>query len=414
MMPASPRLIFWETTAGCNLRCTHCRRLDVMDAVSRDDMDTARAKAFIDDISSHYKPILVLSGGEPLFRNDILELAAHARDRGLRVALATNGTLVTRQKAKEIKVAGIARVSISLDGARPESHDRMRGEGNFVRALEGFRHLSEEGVSLQVNMTVTRHNAHELPELYEKCLDLKADALHLFMLVPVGCGVEIADTDMLPPVEYEKWLNWFYDREWEGRIEMKATCAPHYFRIVRQRSHEHGGLTPSHHRQMSKGGRPSTSEPSGVGAGESHGHQALHQTTKGCLAGSGVAFVSHKGEVFPCGYLPLTAGNVHQQSFQDIWENSPVFQKLRQPDLLEGKCGECSFRFVCGGCRARAYYQSGSELAEEPFCVYEPPHKEQSCCGSGQGNCDSKGSCHAAAPVNFLRDIPHFPIGGRP
>lgn len=401
MMPASPRLIFWETTAGCNLRCTHCRRLDVMDEVSRDDMVTVRAKAFIDDISSHYKPILVLSGGEPLFRNDILELADHARRRGLRVALATNGTLVTRQKAKEIKDAGIARVSISLDGARPESHDRMRGEGNFLRAVEGFRHLSEAGVSLQVNMTVTRHNAHELPELYEKCLNLKADALHLFMLVPVGCGVEIADTDMLPPAEYEKWLNWFYDREWEGKIEMKATCAPHYFRITRQRSHEHGGLTPSHHRQEAKG----------RAEGEAPQHQALHQSTKGCLAGSGVCFVSHKGEVFPCGYLPLKAGNVHEQSFQDIWENSPVFQKLRQPDLLEGKCGECSFRFVCGGCRARAYYQHGNELAEEPFCVYEPPRQEKSCCGA---ECDSSGLCKTAAPINFARDVPHFPIGGRP
>jgi radical SAM protein with 4Fe4S-binding SPASM domain len=368
-----------------------------MDSVSREDMDTARAKAFIDDLSSQYKPILVLSGGEPLFREDILELAGHARSRGLRVALATNGTLVTREKARQIKEAGIARVSISLDGAHPESHDRLRGEGNFARALAGFRNLREEGVSLQVNMTVTRHNAHELPELYDLCLNMKADALHLFMLVPVGCGVEIADTDMLPPMEYERWLNWFYEHEWEGKLEMKATCAPHYFRIVRQRSHEYGGLAPSHRRQAAKGSP----------AGE-HAHQALHQATKGCLAGSGVAFVSHKGEVFPCGYLPLPAGNVYRQTFQDIWENSPVFQKLRHPDLLEGKCGDCSFRFVCGGCRARAYYQSGNELAEEPFCVYQPPRREKSCCG------ECKESCESAAPINFTRDVPHFPIGGRP
>jgi heme b synthase len=358
--PLPPRLIFWETTAGCNLRCVHCRRLDVLDDVSETDLSTVAAKAMISDIASNYKPILVLSGGEPLFRPDILELAAHARDSGLRVALATNGTLVTADKARSIKEAGIARVSISLDGATPETHNRFRGPGAFEKSLAGFDHLKREGVSLQINMTVTRYNAHELPRLYDMCLARGADALHLFMLVPVGCGVQIADSDMLPSADYEKWLNWFYERDIERKIELKATCAPHYFRIVRQRSKEIGGLPPSHHRQEAKGA------PAG------HPTQALHQSTKGCLAGQGVCFISHKGDVFPCGYLPINVGNIRQTPFKTIWETSPVFEGLRDPSKLEGKCGACSFKFVCGGCRARAYYAHGDEQAEEPHCVYVP------------------------------------------
>ena len=381
--PLPPRLIFWETTAGCNLRCVHCRRLDVLDEVSETDLSTAAAKEMISDIAANYKPILVLSGGEPLFRPDILELAAHARDNGLRVALATNGTLVTAEKAKAIKEAGVARVSISLDGATPETHNRFRGPGAFEKSLAGFDHLKREGVSLQINMTVTRYNAHELPRLYEMCLARGADALHLFMLVPVGCGVQIAESDMLPSADYEKWLNWFYERDIERKMELKATCAPHYFRIVRQRQAEErrSGIfrerPSSHHRQQHAGGHPSNGHPGANGhPGSDDGNQAARQAmnamTKGCLAGTGVCFVSHRGEVFPCGYLPVEAGNIRQQPFRAIWEGSAVFADLRDPDLLGGKCGLCEFKRVCGGCRARAYGMTHEYLDEEPFCTYEP------------------------------------------
>jgi radical SAM protein with 4Fe4S-binding SPASM domain len=214
-------------------------------------------------------------------------------------------------------------------------------------------------------MTVTRANAHELQRLYALCLEMGADALHLFMLVPVGCGVQIAESDMLSPHEYEQCLHWMYERELERRLELKATCAPHYFRVMRQRGAEGGGPPPSLHRQDAKGAPA--------------GHQALHQTTKGCLAGQGVCFISHKGEVFPCGYLPVPAGHLRRQRFAEVWENSPVFQRLRDPEQLEGKCGACSFKFVCGGCRARAFYATGSFLSEEPYCAYVPHnyHKSQ-------------------------------------
>ena len=349
------RLVFWETTAGCNLRCIHCRRIDVMETLSKDDLTTAEGHVLVDQIAEVGRPILVFSGGEPLMRSDIFELAGHAKDRGLRIALATNGTKIDADLAWRIRETGFDRVSISLDGAKPGTHDSFRGiPGSHAKAAAALTALRALGVSTQVNFTVARHNVAEVPAIYDLALDLGVDALHFFMLVPVGCGVAIADREMLSSEEYERWLEWVYDREMEGRLEIKATCAPHYTRIVRT-----GGRRPpaSHHRQQATGGHP----------------QSLSHVSRGCLAGSGVCFVSHTGEIFPCGYLPVAAGSVRKQTFQEVWNASPVFERLRRPDLLGGKCGACNFKMVCGGCRARAYSATHDELAQEPFCVYQPP-----------------------------------------
>jgi len=347
-----PRLIFWETTAGCNLRCTHCRRIDVADRLVPEDLSTAESKQLIDQIVAFCNPILVLSGGEPLIRPDISEIAEYAVARGLRVALATNGTLIDEHMAQRIVDAGIRRVAVSLDGATAETHDPFRAlPGCFAQALEGIEHLRRQGMSVQINTTVARHNIDELPQILSLALSLGADALHIFLLVPVGCGVEIADEQMISPRQYEEVLNWFHDRDQEGLLELKATCAPHYFRIVRQR-------TAAEKRQR---------------VAELAASSELHAMTKGCLAGTGVCFVSHKGEVFPCGYLPLLAGSVREQPLPEIWDGSKVFRELRDPELLQGKCGRCEFKRICGGCRARAYGMTGNYLDEEPFCVYEPP-----------------------------------------
>jgi heme b synthase len=355
-----PRLIFWETTAGCNLRCIHCRRIDVADKLVPEDLTTAESKQLVDQIVAFSNPILILSGGEPLIRPDIFEIAEYAATKGLRVALATNGTLIDEAMAQRIVDAGIRRVAVSLDGATAETHDTFRAlPGSFAQALEGIRHLRARGMSVQINTTVARHNIDELPQILDLALSLGADALHIFLLVPVGCGLEIADEQMISPSQYEEVLNWFYDRDQEGLLELKATCAPHYFRIVRQRmAAEERRAPPSQKRQR------------GVGAAAS---SDLYAMTKGCLAGTGVCFVSHKGEVFPCGYLPLPAGNIREQPLQQIWQDAPIFKELRDPELLEGKCGRCQFKRICGGCRARAYGTSGNYLDEEPFCVYEPP-----------------------------------------
>jgi heme b synthase len=355
-----PRLIFWETTAGCNLRCIHCRRMDVADKLVPEDLTTAESRQLIDQIVAFCNPILVLSGGEPLIRPDIFEIAEHAVAKGLRVALATNGTLIDEPMAQRIVDAGIRRVAVSLDGATAETHDAFRAlPGSFAQALEGIRHLRAREMSVQVNTTVARHNVDELPQILDLALSLEADAFHIFLLVPVGCGLEIADEQMISPRRYEEVLNWLYDKEQEGLLELKATCAPHYFRIVRQRmAAEKRQAPPGQERQRGAAAAPSSD---------------LHAMTKGCLAGTGVCFVSHKGEVFPCGYLPLSAGSVREQPLEQIWRDAPIFRELRDPDLLQGKCGRCEFRRICGGCRARAYGLSGDYLDEEPFCVYEPP-----------------------------------------
>jgi AdoMet-dependent heme synthase len=397
-----PRLIFWELTKGCNLRCIHCRA-SATELSSPDDLTTQTAKAIIDQLAEVSSPILVLSGGEPLFRKDIFELARYGTDKGLRVALATNGTLVTKQVAQKIVDSGVRRVAISLDGADAATHDTFRGiPGAFDAAITGFRNLKDLGMQVQINTTIARHNAHQLPHVLALAKSLGADALHTFLLVPVGCGVDIAAEQMVPPEEYERMLNWFYDQSLEGGIELKATCAPHYFRVVRQRraaEHRSAAAAAQAARPMIPQASSSPSRgPLGIGPtdmtmpgstgielkpqgiGKAVGHPGTHPSdmnamTKGCLAGTAVCFISNQGEVYPCGYLPALAGDLKKQRFADIWENSFVFNQLRDVNNLKGKCGCCEFRNVCMGCRARAYAATGNYLDEEPFCVYEPKTK---------------------------------------
>ena len=393
-----PRLIFWELTKGCNLRCIHCRA-SATELSAPTDLSTETACNIIDQIADVSKPILVLSGGEPLFRSDIFQLARYGTDKGLRVALATNGTLVTKHVARMIVDSGVQRVAISLDGADAITHDSFRGiPGAFDAAIAGFRNLKNLGMSVQINTTIARHNAHQLPLVLDLAKSLGADALHTFLLVPVGCGVDIAAEQMVPPEEYERMLNWFYDRSLEGGIEMKATCAPHYFRVVRQRRAAEGRSAaaaeaahaapqhPAAHgspaigptEMVMPGSTGIELKPQGVG--RPVGHPGSHPSdmnamTKGCLAGTAVCFLSHQGEVFPCGYLPALAGDLKKQAFADIWENSVVFNELRDTNNLQGKCGCCEFRNICMGCRARAYAATGNYLDEEPFCVYQPQAK---------------------------------------
>ena len=363
-----PRLIFWEVTKGCNLRCIHCRAT-ATELSSPTDLPTSRALDIIDQIAAFSNPILVLSGGEPLYRSDIFQLATYAKDKGLRVALATNGTLVTKEVARMISDSGIKRVSISLDGADAMTHDTFRGiPGAFEAALHGFRNLKEVGMSVQINMTIARHNAEQLPRVLEMAKTVGADALHTFLLVPVGCGVDIADDQMVPPEEYERMLNWFYDRSLEGGIELKATCAPHYFRVVRQRR-----VADRHAAEGAAKAAPVAAPEHGAGQ-HPVGHPGIGPADMmmGCLAGTGVCFVSHEGEVFPCGYLPAIAGDLRKERFVDIWNNARVFNDLRDTGNLKGKCGCCEFRNVCMGCRARAFAATGDYLDPEPFCIYEP------------------------------------------
>lgn len=343
-----PRLIAWELTNACNLACIHCRASAIKDPTP-DELSTAEAKHFVDELVE-YKPIIILTGGEPLLRSDVYDIAKYASGHGLRVVLATNGTLLTPDIAKKLKDVGIQRVSISIDGSTKETHDIFRGEtGAFEAALRGIDILKNAGLSFQINTTITKRNLTEIPNIYELALELGASALHIFLLVPTGRGEEI-ETEEIPSEEYERVLNWFYDKSKTSRIQLKATCAPHYFRIMRQRAKTEGIKITR----------------------ETHGLEAM---TKGCLGGSGFCFVSSKGDVYPCGYLPALAGNIRQKPFKNIWEKSKVFNDLRDMRKLKGKCGECEYRAVCGGCRARAYALTGDYLDEEPYCMYVPPKK---------------------------------------
>jgi AdoMet-dependent heme synthase len=320
--------------------------------MSPDDLSYAQCCDVVDQVAEYAPLILVLSGGEPLWRRDVFDIAKRAVNKGLRVALATNGTLVDEAMAHRIKDSGIVRVAISLDGADRNTHDTFRGEsGAFDAAVAGLKHLSALGVSTQINTSVARHNVDQLPDILKLAQSLGVAAFHIFLLVPVGCGLTIAEDQTIHGERYEEVLNWFYDRSLDSGLELKATCAPHYYRIMRQRRAE--------------------ARRAGQAVPELASH-GLHATTRGCLAGSGVCFVSHQGEVYPCGYLPVSAGDLRTQKFRDIWEKAEVFQALREPDLLEGKCGLCEFKHVCLGCRARAFGMTGNYLAEEPFCIYVP------------------------------------------
>ena len=341
--PNQPKLglLFWESTIQCNLSCAHCRRIEA-DTAADADLSTARAMQLIDQLadlarSQDFMPLLVFSGGEPLCRSDIFEVIDYAAAKPLACALATNGTLIDKTIAEKINDAGIVRVSVSLDGADSEVHNKLRRlDGSFEAALNGTQCLRQAGVPFQINMTMTRHNVHQLDDIFVLAQTLGAVAVHLFMLVPVGCGEEFAESDMLSPDEYEQLLKRVAQKKDMEKIEIKVTCGPHYERIVRQQKPERKPMS------------------------------------RGCLAGSGILFVSHTGRVFPCGYLPVDCGSILQTPLRRIWNENADLVKMRDVKQLKGKCGVCDYAFVCRGCRARAYAATGDYMAAEPACVYAP------------------------------------------
>lgn len=338
------RMIAWEVTRRCNLSCVHCRAAAERGPYSG-ELSSEEGILLIDDIASFSKPVVILTGGEPLLREDIFDLARYGSERGLRMVMAPNGTLVDAKIALEIKESGIQRVSVSLDGATGQSHDRFRGvEGAFEAALRGIEHLRNAGVEFQINTTVTQRNRDELPAILDLSMRLGAAAHHMFLLVPTGRGKEL-EGQAIQAADYEKVLNWFYDQREKFPMQLKATCAPQYYRILRQRTKKEG-------RKFNP---------------QTHGLDAM---TRGCLGGIGFCFISHRGEVKPCGYLEALGGNIRERRLREIWEKSPLFQTLRDFSRYKGRCGSCEYIRVCGGCRARAFEKTGDVLAEEPLCLY--------------------------------------------
>ncbi len=349
----SPRLIAWEITRSCNLFCSHCRASSTSEQYAN-ELPTQECFSVIDSILEIGKPIVILSGGEPLLRKDFFDIAKYAASRGLRVVVGSNGTLVTKEIAAKMKEIPISRVSISIDFPTPGLQDQFRGmPGAFDAALRGIQNAISSGIDVQINSTITKLNARYMDDLLSLALDLGVVAFHPFMLVPTGRGKEL-ESEELPPEEYERILRWIYDKQMElgERIFFKPTDAPHYVRVMLQQN------------KKSKARRTPDAQ------GE------MNALTRGCLAGIGFCFISHVGRVQGCGYLDVEAGNVRNQSFSAIWRESSLFNKLRDYSSIQGKCGICEYKKVCGGCRARAYEATGDYLAEEPYCIYQPSRSE--------------------------------------
>ncbi len=315
-------IVAWETTAACNLICSYCRAC-ASALPDQGELSTKEATDFIDSIAPLH-PMLILSGGEPLLRPDIFHLAKHAASKGLRVSLASNGTLVTSEAADKIAASGIARVSISLDGATPEMHDLNRGSGSFQAVMKGIENLKNR-VDFQFNFTITKSNEAHVPAIFDLAKAKGAMALHFFFLVPTGRGRE---EDQISSERQEE-LFYLIDEERANKcLEVQVTCAPQYARITKQGSGRRAG---------------------------------------GCLAGRSFVFVSRRGDVYPCGYLPLKVGSIREKKFIEIWESSPELLALRER-ILKGRCGECSYGKICGGCRARALASTGDFLGPDPSC----------------------------------------------
>jgi heme b synthase len=349
MPPAdmAPRLVAWEITRACNLACVHCRAAAQYDPDPA-ELTTTEGLSLIEQIAAlNPSTILILTGGEPLMRPDVFDLAAEGTKRGLRVVMAPNGTLITPDTASRMLDSGIQRISVSVDGPTAADHDRFRGvDGAFDRLMEGLEHARRVGLEFQVNTTVTRRNLKQIQQIQDMVVELGAMAHHIFLLVPTGRGRELAE-EAISAQEYEDVLSWFYTRQVALDLQLKATCAPHYHRILRQKAKADGLKVDT----------------------DTFGLDAV---SKGCLGGQGFVFVSHTGQVQPCGYLDLDCGQVREKTFADIYRNSPVFTALRDKSQYTGKCGRCEYWNVCGGCRARAYAAEGDHLGQEPLCLYQP------------------------------------------
>lgn len=306
----------------------------------QDELTTEECRRVLENIAGFARPTMIITGGEPLLREDVFDVIVSGHKLGLRMVLATCGALLTPEVVGRLKVCGIECVSISLDGATTTSHDAFRGvPGAFESALAGVQALKAGDLAFQINTTLTKTNIDELPALLALAKGLGAKTFNPFLLVTTGRGEAMADQE-LSPQQYEDALQWLAREQAKGDMPIRVTCAPHYQRILR----EQGGLKP--------GERPQG----------------------GCLGGKSFAFISHTGAVQICGFLEHSAGRLRDNgfNFEAIWRDSPFLRQIRNVDGYHGKCGHCEYRRMCGGCRARAYAMTGDVVAAEPFCLYQP------------------------------------------
>ncbi len=334
------KLVAWELTRSCNLACSHCRASSKFGPYNN-ELTTEECFKLIDDIASFARPVIIMTGGEPLLRKDIFEIAEYGHKKGLIMVMAPNGTLLSDENIKKIIASGIKRISVSLDGPDAASHDDLRQvKGAFDKAVAGIDRARKAGLEFQINTTVTKRNIGLLPNILDLVRRLGARAHHIFLLVPTGRAKEMT-AEELSAEEYEEALKLLAREKKDSPLEIKITCAPHFNRVLLQ----------------------------------DHACEAAGLVGRGCMGGVGFCFVSHVGDVQPCGYLELNCGNIRKEGFKKIWLESEIFNNIRDWDKYHGKCGICEFKSVCGGCRARAYVKYNDYLREEPYCTYEPKIK---------------------------------------
>ncbi|WML32095.1 TIGR04053 family radical SAM/SPASM domain-containing protein [Neobacillus sp. OS1-32] len=355
-----PFIVIWELTRACQLKCLHCRA-DAQYTRDPRELTFEEGKNLIDQIYEMNNPLLVFTGGDPLMRQDVFDIAKYAVDKGVRVSMTPsatpNVTLEAMRKAKEV---GLSRWAFSLDGPTAEIHDHFRGTaGSFDLTIERIKYLHELEMPIQINTVVSRYNYEHLEEMAKLVEELNCVLWSVFFLVPTGRG-QVAD--MISPVEHEKVLRWLYDLSKQVSFDIKTTEAMHYRRVVIQ--------------QKMREAKAKTNEIDYLAAltekGLTGSIDGLGRAPKGVNDGNGFVFISHIGDVYPSGLLPVKAGNVRETPLAEIYRESPIFKALRNPDGFKGKCGVCEFRYVCGGSRSRAYAMTGDYLESEPFCVYIP------------------------------------------
>ncbi|TET33314.1 MAG: radical SAM protein [Planctomycetota bacterium] len=338
----------WEATRRCNLHCVHCRSSS--DESPREgEFSTGEAKKLLDDIASFAKPVVVLSGGEPLLREDIFEIARYGTDKDLRMCMATNGVLVDDAVCGKILDCGIKMVSLSLDGAGSEVHDDFRRqEGAFEGTINAAELFRKHGIKFLINSSFTKRNQTEIIKIYHLAKELGATAWYMFLIVPTGRGADIQN-ELVSKEDYEEILRWHAEMEFEeDEMLVRPTCAPQYYRVVRQVAKEQGRDYKRRSLTFSTGG------------------------SKGCIAGQSICLIDAFGEVQPCSYFPKSIGNVRETPLKDLWENSPLLKELRDFSAYKGRCGQCEYLRICGGCRARAAAITDDYLEEEPFCAHIP------------------------------------------
>lgn len=359
-----PFIAIWETTQACDLACVHCRAC-AQPLAHPLELSTVEARRLIDEIAAMQVPVFVLTGGDPLKRSDIFELVAYASDHKVRISLTPSATpLLTRDNIVRLKECGLARLAVSLDGPSAAVHDAFRRvPGSYEWTINAVRWARETGLPVQINTTITRHNLAMLDEVIVVLEKLDITLWSVFFLVPTGRG---ADIDPISAAEFEQVFGRLYQTSQRVLFDIKSTEAPHYRRFVLQRRTEARrlGQEPgkSHSRMPQFLGRPAGMETS----------DAIGRAPLGINDGKGFVFISHLGEVYPSGFLPISGGNVRRQSLSDVYCKSPLFRSLRDGKNLQGKCGVCEYRRICGGSRARAFAMSGDMFAEEPCCAYQP------------------------------------------